>query len=153
MMVESITPKKVIKSKTYFKGRLFYAILPNQRSQTVTFYFSKANAEEARNVARALPLFIRDHYKLEPTFFCNSNTVAECMEGEWDYKKRTFSTIEEKNEQDKFGLLLDSATEVKESYLSQEHKQAMAMDGDDIISVNTRLTKGDAAPPPTTKDD
>ena len=75
------------------------------------------------------------------------------MEGEWDYKKRTFSTIEEKNEQDKFGLLLDSATEVKESYISEEHKQAMAMDGDDINSVNTRLTKGDAAPPPAAKDD
>ena len=27
------------------------------------------------------------------------------------------------------------------------------MDGDDIISINTRLTKGDAAPPPANNND
>ena len=53
MMIESIFEKKVISSRTSnnngnkFKGRLFYAIIPNQRTKATTFYFSKANTEEA----------------------------------------------------------------------------------------------------------
>ena len=70
MAVESIYDKTVInsKSKKKFRGRLFYAIVPNQRNKSVTFYFSKANAQEARGVARGLPLFIRDYFKLDPAF-------------------------------------------------------------------------------------
>ena len=36
-----------------------------------------------------------------------------------------------------------------EIYISKEHQQAMAIDKDEI-SEETRLTKGDAAPPTTT---
>ena len=94
MLVESITEKKVVKSDgtEKFRGRLFYAIIPNQRNKSVTLYFSKANSEEARSVARGLPLFIRDHFKLEPAFFCDSNEIAECIEGDWNHKHRTFFT-------------------------------------------------------------
>ena len=148
MLVESITEKKVVKSDgtEKFKGRLFYAIIPNQRNKSVTFYFSKANSEEARSVARGLPLFIRDHFKLEPSFFCGSNEIAECMEGDWNHKNRTFLTREEKNEQQKFSHVLDTVTAVKESYISEEHRLAMAAEGDDVGSLDTRLTKGDVAP-------
>ena len=99
MLIQSITDKKVIKSggTEKFRGRLFYAIIPNQKKKLVTFYFSKVNSEETRSIARGMPLFIRDHYKLESTFFCGSNEVAECMEGEWDYIKRSFLTRDEKN--------------------------------------------------------
>ena len=69
MLVESIYEKNVINNKSEgetktkskknsFKGRLFYAIITNQRTKMTTFYFSKANSEEARSVARALPFFI-----------------------------------------------------------------------------------------------
>ena len=70
MAVESIYDKTVInsKSKKKFRGRLFYSIIPNQRNKTVTFYFSKANAQEAGGVARGIPLFIRDFLSLTQPF-------------------------------------------------------------------------------------
>ena len=87
MCVESIHEKKVInadenKKDGTFKGRLFYAIITNQRTKMNTFYFSQANSEEARSVARGLPLFIRDYLKLKATYFCNSDEMAKCLEGE-----------------------------------------------------------------------
>ena len=71
MSVESITEKTIVKGKntTKFKGRLFYAIVPNRETKAITFYFTKANSSEGRSVARGLPLFIEDHYKLDPAFF------------------------------------------------------------------------------------
>lgn len=60
MALESIYNKTVVnsKKKKKFRGRLFYSIIPNQRSKCVTFYFSKINVEEARGVARGLPLLL-----------------------------------------------------------------------------------------------
>ena len=71
MQVESIHTKTVMKKtgNTEFKGRLFYAIVLNQSAKNVVFYFSKSNEEEARSVVRSLPLFIRDYFGLEPSFF------------------------------------------------------------------------------------
>ena len=67
----------------------------------VTYYFSTANSEEARSVAHGLPLFIKDHFKLKPSFFCSSDDVAICLEGEWSYAKRTFLTLDEKKQERK----------------------------------------------------
>lgn len=71
MSVKCIYDKTVVnsKSKRKFRGRLFYAIVPDQRSQSVTFYFSKANAEETRGVACGLPLLIWDDFKPNPVVF------------------------------------------------------------------------------------
>lgn len=52
------------KTRKEFKGRLFYAIIPNSASNTVTFYYSHANAEEANSVARAAPRFIESYFKV-----------------------------------------------------------------------------------------
>ena len=155
MLVESIYDKNVINNKSgeekktkskknSFKGRLFYAIVTNQRTKMTTFYFSKANSEEARSVARALPFFIRDHFKLEPKYYSGSEAIEECHEGDWDLKKRSFLTMEEKDEKDKFSHLVDTVTAEREIYISDTHRQAMAMEGDDINSVNTRLTTNKA---------
>ena len=155
MLVESIYDKNVINTKTKggdrsksgknsFKGRLFYAIITNQRTKMITFYFSKANSEEARSVARALPFFIRDHFKLEPEYYCGSEAIEECHDGVWDFKKRSFLTMEEKDERDKFTHLVDTVTAEREIFISDTHKQAMAMEGDDLNSVDTRLTKNQA---------
>ena len=54
MCVQSIYNKKVVKLDTSnkkdksdtFKGRLFYAIIPNQKTKMTTYYFSRANSEE-----------------------------------------------------------------------------------------------------------
>ena len=62
MCVESIYDKIVIKNakdkdktKNSFKGRLLYAIIPNQRTKMTTFYYLHANSDEARSVSRGLP--------------------------------------------------------------------------------------------------
>ena len=96
MKVESIVEKKVLKGKkeARFKGRVFYAIIPNKKSWA--FYFTKANSQEGRSIARGLPLFIRDHFKLDPSFFCTSEALSLAMEGSWDYKKRKFLSASEK---------------------------------------------------------
>ena len=68
MAVESIVDEKIVKGKksSTFRGRLFYAIIPDKASKTITFHYSRANSREGRSVARGLPLFIRDHFKLDP---------------------------------------------------------------------------------------
>ena len=149
MQVESIYNKKVITATgtSNFKGRLFYAIITNQKTKAIDFYFSKSNAEEARSVARGLPLFIRDDFRLDPTFFCSSEAIADALAGEWNHDKRIFLTAEEKDEKDKFQELEMNITSEKEVFISQSHQQALATENDDIASVETRLTKGDVAPP------
>ena len=80
MTVESIYEKKITSSKkSKLKGRLFDAIIPNHKTKKVKCYFSQENVEEARGVARGLLLFIRDFYKLDPNFFCSSNSVSEAL--------------------------------------------------------------------------
>ena len=149
MQVESIHTKTVVKKtgNTQFKGRLFYAIVPNQTAKNVVFYFSKSNEEEARSVVRALPLFIKDYFGLEPSFFCSSDAIADAMEGDWNYDLRTFLTLEEKDEQDKFEDMEDMVNATKEVFISENHQKALAMEGDNVQSVTTQLTKDDAAPP------
>ena len=45
--------------------------------------------------------------------------------------------------------IIDDVTAVKEVFISESHKLAMAAEGDDMESVNTRLTKENEAPPPS----
>ena len=89
MRIESIYSKKIAgdKSKATFTGSLFYAIVPNQSRNTIDFLFFSANTEEARSVARALPLFIKDHFKLDPSLIYSSEAIANALEGDWDLKK------------------------------------------------------------------
>ena len=103
MSVESITEKKIMKGnkEKNFKGRLFYAIIPNRDTKCITFYFTKANALEGRGVARGLPLFIRDYCKLDPAFFCSSEALTDAMEGSWTFSTRQFLTGQEKMEIDR----------------------------------------------------
>ena len=154
MAVESITDKKVLnaKSSKIFKGRLFYAIIPNKKDKSVTFYYTRANYEEGRSVARGLPLFIKDFFKIDPGFFCDSEFLAEVFQGEWCYSKRTFLSPDEKEERDRLNTMEDHANAEIQIFISKDQQIALAMDTDDV-SVETRLTKGDAAPPPVPTDD
>ena len=115
-----------------------------------TFYFSKANVKEARSIAQGLPLFIRDHFKLDPLYFCGTEFMTECLAGEWDLKSRSFLTLEEKDEKNKFAHLIDTVTAEREVFIPEKHQQAMAVEGDNVDSVETRLTKGDKPPPAAT---
>ena len=149
MSVESITEKKIMKGKTAskFKGRLFYAIVPNRDTKCITFYFTKANASEGRSVARGLPLFIRDHYQLDPAFFCSSEALTDSLGGSWNYDTRIFISAHEKMEVDRLDEMEMEVNAEAHVFISKDHQQAMAPDTDEI-SVETRLTKGDAPPPP-----
>ena len=100
-----------------------------------------------------MPLFIRDHLHLDPDFFCNSTALTEALEGEWDYKKRTFLSSEEKIEGDRLDAMEDEANAEVEVFISKDHQRALTLDDDTIISEETRLTKGDRAPPAAASDE
>ena len=134
-----------------FKGRLFYAIVPNRDTKCITFYFTKANALEGRGVARGLPLFIRDYCKLDPAFFCSSEALTDAMEGSWTFSTRQFLTAQEKMEIDRLDEMEMEINAEPQGFISKDHQRAMAMDTDDV-SIETRLTKGNAAPPPAIND-
>jgi len=146
MEIESITPKRLVRNDSTFYGRLFYAIIPNRADNSVTFYYSRANVKEGRSCAQALPALIRDELKLEPSFFCNSELIAEVKAGHWEASKRFFQTAEEKEESDQMALFEDQAEAEVVEFVSPAHQEALAMDGQSI-GEETRLTKGDAAAP------
>ena len=155
MAVESITDKKVLNTKSakVFKGRLFYVIIPNKRDKYVTSYYTCANYDEGRSVARGLPLFIKDFSKIDPVFFCDSGFLAESFQGEWCYSARTFYLQMKKRKGiDRLNTVEDHANAEIQIFISKDHQIALAMGLDDAL-VETRLTKGDAAPPPIPKDD
>lgn len=152
MEVESIVNKQVIKGKTTssFKGRVFYAVIPDKKS--FIFYYTKANYSEGRSIARGLPLFIRDHFRLDPSFFCSSEALTTALAGDWNYNSRSFLSAEEKVENDKLDLMEAEACAENEQFISKDQQIVMALP-DDEFSVETRVTKGDAAPLPAHNDD
>ena len=146
MDVQSIVEKTVVKGEktTKFKGRVFYAIIPNKNSYT--FYYTRANSDEGRSIARGLPLFIRDYFKLDPAFFCTSDAITSALAGDWDYESRKFLSAAEKIEADKLDLMEIEALADHDPFISKDQQLALALSSDDV-SEETRLTKGDAAPP------
>ena len=95
MTVEIIYEKEVISSVYKKMGKTVLCYHTNHKTKTVTFYFSRARSDEARGVARGLPLFIRNFYKLDPCFFFSSKTVLEALKGSWSDKNRTLLTKDE----------------------------------------------------------
>ena len=153
MEVESIVVKKVIKGNkaATFRGRVFYAIIPDRTSNCVTFIFTKASFLEGRSIARGLPLFIRDYFKLDPAFFCNSEALTSALEGSWDFATRKFLSADEKIECEHLDMMEAEANAEAEEFISKDQQAAMALDNDDV-STETRLTKGDAVPPSVNDD-
>ena len=58
-----------------------------------------------------------------------------------------------KDKKEKFVHLFDTVTAVKDVYIFEGHKLDMATEGDDVDSVDTRLTKGNIVPPKAMRDD
>ena len=71
--------------------------------------------------------------------------MSSALEGSWDYKKKKFMTVVEADEMDKLDNL-ESLNANKKVYISKEHQQVMAAEGDDDFSLESRLTKGDQTP-------
>ena len=101
---------------------------------------------EGRSEARGLPLFIRGHFKLDPAFFCSSDFPTDALNGDWDFSTRKYLSSEEKIERDILDEMEDEANAEVEICIFKDQQRALALDTDDI-SMDTRLTKGDAAPP------
>ena len=102
--------------------------LPNSASKSVTFYFTKANLSEGRSVARGLPLFVRDHYNLDPGHFFNGDFLLETESGKWNYQTRTFLSTGEKEEKDRLDLLEDYANAEVHLLVFKEQQKALAID-------------------------
>ena len=120
--------------------------------KSVTFYYSSANYNEGKSVARALPCFIKDTLKVKPEFYCSSQLIAEGINGFWDNEKRSFLTEGEKAEKNKLGDLENAMLATNEHFISLDHQRAMATENDSV-SLESRLTKKDASPKATTNSD
>ena len=132
-----------------FKGRLFYAILPDSRNKRATFFYTSANSEEARSVARALPRFLESNLKLNPAAFCSRSFVAESKDGSWDSKTRKYLSEDELVEQEKLTNINDSMVAQREIYIDPQQQRALAADGDSIAdTVDTKLTTGEEVAAP-----
>ena len=146
METTSITPKRTIRNEKTFYGRLFYAIVPNTKDRSATFYFTRANMKEGRSVARALPLFIQEEYNKSAKHFCNDALLASAKEGFWNRDTRCFETIAEREENDRLQTMKDHAHADVIEFISADHQRAMAMEQDDVDD-GSRLTKTDEAAP------
>ena len=147
--VESIVDKHIAKGKTTstFRGRLFYAIVPDKWTKSITFYYSRSNFSEDRSVVCDIPLFIKVYFKFNPASFWSSNALTKDLDGDWNDTSRKFLSSEENIEASCLDLMEDKANAEPEIFISTEQQRELAMD-DDKISIDTRLTKGDAASPP-----
>ena len=120
MSIESIYEKHT-GTGDFFKGRLFYAVITNSRTKSITFYCTKEFFKEGREVARGLPLFIRDHFKLDPTFFCSSDIVTESLQGIWDFEKRIFFNEDERLENERLNIMKEFMVAEAQLFISKDH--------------------------------
>ena len=123
---------------------MFYAIITDKESKNITFYYFRASSKEGKSVTYGLPLFIRDHFKFDPVFFCNSELLTKALDGELDFEVRSFLSLENKVDFDRLNLMEDKINTETVAYISKNHQQSMAMDNDEILD-ETRITKGDNA--------
>ena len=98
-------------------------------------------------------LFLSEIFYLDPLYSCGTDEVARCLGGRWNFEKRSIITLEKEDKKEKFAYLIDTVTAVKDIYISERHKLAIATEGDDIDSVDNKLTKGSIAPLKAMKDD
>ena len=146
ILVESIHTKTLVKSsgKVEFKGRLVYTIIPNQKAKYASFYYSNANSDEARSVARGICLFIRNMLKIKSSLSCSFELIVSALEVEWDANTRLFLTAEKKCEKDKFSFLEDIITASIPAFISKDHQGTLAAEGDDVgflIPILLKATK------------
>lgn len=81
-----------------------------------------------------------------PGFLCNSTAVIDALEGAWDYKHHVFLLVDEKVEGDRRDDMENEANGVVKVYISKDHQRALTIDADSVVSEETRLMKGCAAP-------
>ena len=136
-------------TKRSFKDRLFYAIIPDGQNHAATFFYTSANAKEARSVAQALPRFLKTNLKINPNAFCTRSFIADTKEGHWEPNLRIYLSEDAMLEQKKLDLIDDAMIAQREVYIDPAHERALAADGESVAdTVNTQLTLGDKVPAP-----
>ena len=83
----------------------------------------------------------------DPSLFCSSNLIADTLEGFWDLEKRSYLSIEEKEEIKKLDGLEDETTAEKQIFISKDHLHALEIDSEEDELLEFRLTKGGVVPP------
>ena len=78
--------------------------------------------------------------------FFTSDAITSALAGDWDYESRKFLSAAEKIEADKLDFMEIEALADHDPFISKDQQLALALSSDDV-SEETRLTKGDAAPP------
>ena len=139
--LESLHAKKSNKGdKTIeHKGKLFYAIILHKDENVVSFFYMEHNSLEARSVASALPLFIRDHFKLSPASYCTSSQISAAQAGKWDFKQRIYQSENEVACHD-HKLYIEAQIRAQKTvqFVSPDHRRASGM-LDEEESIVTKL--------------
>ena len=93
------------------------------------------NSLEARSVASALPLFIRDHFKLSPRSYCTSSQLSAAEAGKWDFKQRIYQSENEVACHDhKFSIEAQIRARKAVQFVSPEHRRASVMPDEDELN-------------------
>ena len=145
LQVESIVEKQGIKKDKIlsFKGNVFYAAITNAETKFTIFQYLSVNEAEATSILRALPLFLKDHFKLEEAkadSFCRSSLKASARNGQWNPDTRIFLSQQDIKEQVYFDnlKLLTQAKQAQE-FIDPNHKRAMMGGGMDDDTAETNL--------------
>ena len=103
-------------------------------------------------MARGLPLCIRDHFNLDPYFFCSSDSITEALNWDWDFSARKYLSSKKRIERDRLDEMDDKVNAEVKMLISKDQQRALTLDTNKV-SVETCLTKGDTAPPATKSDE
>ena len=149
-MKVSISKQWLKKGDTKFKGRLFYAIIPNHKSKSVTFYFlEQIPRRHAASLRGFLCLFETTLNSTLLFFLIRSPLCGNG--GSLELGRKNLLNCAGGKEKDKLDDMEANLTADREVYISKDQQIAMAMDGNDDGSIESRLTKGDKAPPSAKK--
>ena len=147
LQLQSITQKKSIKKgkEIHFTGNVFYSAITNASTNLTTFQFFDYNASEATGILRALPLFLRDFFKIPEDSlnkYCRSSHIVEAKNGTWDFPSRSFLDKDETVEREVIEQLqvITSATKVEvPKYIDPDHQRMMTQQDNDEDTTHTDL--------------
>ena len=73
-------------------------------------------------MTRGMPLFIRDHFNLDPVFFCNSEALTAALEKDWHFKARNILSSQEQIECDRLNITEYETNVEVEIYISKDQQ-------------------------------
>ena len=71
-------------------------------------------------MARGLPLFIRDHFKLDPAVFYSFDSLTDTLNGNCNFSERKYLSSEEDIERDRLDEMEDEVSAEVEIFISKD---------------------------------